>query len=80
MNAADTHEEQGAYPQSQDQDPYQELVRQHHRLDDRLHELTQKPYLSDAEQFEEVTLKKKKLALKDRMQEIAREGSHLHAH
>ena len=77
MNAADTHEVKGLLLQSHDQ--YRELAQQHHQLDDRLHQLTQKHYLSDSEQFEEVTLKKKKLAVKDRMEEIAREYAHSHA-
>jgi uncharacterized protein YdcH (DUF465 family) len=77
MNAADTHEVRGLLLQSHDQ--YRQLAEQHHQLDDRLHRLTEKHYLSDSEQFEEVTLKKKKLALKDRMEEIAREYSHSHA-
>jgi uncharacterized protein YdcH (DUF465 family) len=77
MNAADTHEVKGLLLQSHDQ--YRQLAQQHHQLDDRLHELSEKHYLSDSEQFEEVTLKKKKLALKDRMEEIAREYSHTHA-
>jgi hypothetical protein len=42
----------------------------HRELDRRLLELSHKPYLTDAEQFEEVTLKKKKLQLKDQMEEI----------
>ena len=45
---------------------------QHHELDNRLHELTAKHYLSEPEQVEEVTLKKKKLQLKDRMEDIMR--------
>jgi uncharacterized protein YdcH (DUF465 family) len=53
-------------------DEYRQLAAKHHELDDRLHELTEKHYLSDDEQFEEVRLKKKKLLLKDRMEEIAR--------
>ena len=53
-------------------DEYRQLAAKHHELDDRLHELTSKHYLSDSEQFEEVTLKKRKLALKDRMEEMAR--------
>jgi uncharacterized protein YdcH (DUF465 family) len=77
MNAADTHEVKGLLLQSHDQ--YRELAEQHHQLDDRLHQLIEKHYLSDSEQFEEITLKKKKLALKDRMEEIAREYSHSHA-
>jgi uncharacterized protein YdcH (DUF465 family) len=53
-------------------DEYRQLAAKHHELDDRLHELTTKHYLSDDEQFEEITLKKKKLQLKDRMEEIVR--------
>ena len=45
---------------------------QHHQLDDRLHELAAKQYLSEPEHVEEVTLKKKKLHLKDRMEDIMR--------
>jgi len=52
---------------------FHQLATQHHELDDRLHELTPKPYLSEPEQVEEVTLKKRKLALKDRMETILRQ-------
>ncbi|MGE3277822.1 MAG: DUF465 domain-containing protein [Vicinamibacterales bacterium] len=52
---------------------YRQLATAHHELDDRLHELSDKHYLSDDEQFEEVTLKKKKLLLKDRMEAILRD-------
>lgn len=52
---------------------YRQLASKHHELDDRLHELIAKHYLSDAEQLEEVTLKKRKLQLKDRMEEIFRQ-------
>ena len=38
-----------------------------HQLEDRLHQLTAKHYLSEPEQIEEVNLKKRKLQLKDRM-------------
>jgi uncharacterized protein YdcH (DUF465 family) len=48
------------------------LAAKHHELDDRLHQLTAKQYLSEPEQLEEVTLKKKKLQLKDRMEDILR--------
>ena len=51
---------------------FRQLAEQHHQLDDRLHELTERHYLSTSEQFEEATLKKRKLALKDRMEEMAR--------
>jgi uncharacterized protein YdcH (DUF465 family) len=51
---------------------YRELASKHHTLDSRLHELEAKHYLSDAEQFEEVSLKKRKLNVKDRMESILR--------
>ena len=77
MGAADTQEVKGLLLQSHE--TYRQLAEQHHQLDNRLHQLIDKHYLSDSEQFEEVTLKKKKLALKDRMEEIAREYAHSHA-
>jgi uncharacterized protein YdcH (DUF465 family) len=54
-------------------DEYRQLASQHHELDDRLIALESKPYLSDTEQVEEVTLKKRKLHLKDRMEAILRD-------
>ena len=71
------------------QDPKDELQRdeelnqlaaKHHELEDRLHELTSKHYLSEPEQVEEVTLKKKKLQLKDRMEDILRRNRQGHTH
>ncbi|MGE0460094.1 MAG: DUF465 domain-containing protein [Vicinamibacterales bacterium] len=54
-------------------DEFRQLASQHHDLDERLVALESKHYLSDAEQLEEVTLKKKKLHLKDRMEAILRD-------
>lgn len=51
---------------------FRELASRHHTLDDRLHELESKHFLSDAEQFEEVSLKKRKLQVKDRMELMLR--------
>ena len=51
---------------------FHNLAARHHELEDRLHELTAKHYLSEPEQVEEVTLKKRKLQLKDRMEDILR--------
>ena len=53
-------------------DEYRQLEEQHHEYEGRLGELADKAVLSDEEQVEETTLKKKKLQIKDRMQEIAR--------
>ena len=52
---------------------YRDLAERHHQLDDRLHQFTERYYLTDSEQVEEVTLKKMKLALKDQMERMARE-------
>jgi uncharacterized protein YdcH (DUF465 family) len=52
---------------------YRQLDRQHNEYESRLHVLTEKVVLNDDEQFEETTLKKKKLQVKDRMEAIARE-------
>ena len=56
-------------------DEYRQLASQHHELDERLVELESKHYLSDDEHVEEVTLKKRKLHLKDRMEAIVRHYS-----
>ena len=56
----------------QTDEEFHSLADQHHQLDDRLHELTAKQYLSEHEHLEEVTLKKQKLLLKDRMEDILR--------
>jgi uncharacterized protein YdcH (DUF465 family) len=71
MSAAEAQEVKNLLLQSDD--TYRQLASRHHELDTRLHELSEKHYLSTTEQFEEVTLKKRKLALKDQMEEIARQ-------
>jgi len=57
----------------QHSDELKQLVAKHHDLDDRLSELTSKHYLSEPEQLEESTLKKRKLQVKDRMETIRRQ-------
>ncbi len=53
------------------QDPeFRELAREHTRYEQRLSELSALAFPSDEEQLEEVTLKKKKLVLKDQMYSI----------
>jgi len=49
---------------------FRELAREHTRYEQRLSELLALAYPSDEEQLEEITLKKKKLALKDQMYSI----------
>ena len=57
----------------QNDDQYRALAEQHHQLDDQLLRYTDRHYLTPSEQIEEVTLKKRKLALKDQMEALARE-------
>ena len=57
----------------QTDEEFKQLAAQHHQLEDQLQQLTSKHYLSEPEQVEEVTLKKRKLALKDRMEDILRQ-------
>ena len=71
MKAAETQEVKSLL--LREHDHYRELAERHHQLDDRLHELTDKHYLTASEQFEEITIKKRKLALKDQMEQMARE-------
>ena len=71
MKAADTQDVKNLLLRNHEQ--YRELAERHHQLDDRLHELTERHFLSDTEQVEESTLKKRKLALKDQMEMIFRD-------
>ena len=71
MSAAEAQEVRNSLLQSNDQ--YRQLADRHRELDIRLNELAEKHYLSVTEGLEEVTLKKRKLALKDQMEEIARQ-------
>ncbi len=57
-------------------DEFRELAARHKDLEQRLHELSSRHYLSEPEQVEEVTLKKRKLQLKDKMEMILRRYAH----
>jgi uncharacterized protein YdcH (DUF465 family) len=59
----------------QTDDEFRDLAAKHHELEDRLTELSHKPYLSEPEQVEQATIKKRKLQLKDRMEDIMRRAS-----
>ena len=56
----------------QSDEEFKQLASQHHDLDERIHNLTSRPHLSEPEQLEEVRLKKRKLQLKDQMESILR--------
>jgi len=71
MSAAEAQEVKNLLMHSNDE--YRQLSERHHQLDDRLHQLSERHFLSASEQLEEVTLKKRKLALKDQMEQMALE-------
>ncbi|MGE0446943.1 MAG: YdcH family protein [Vicinamibacterales bacterium] len=77
MNAAEAQEVKNLLLQRDDH--FRELAHRHHQLDEQLHQFTDKHYLSSTEQLEEITLKKQKLALKDQMEQMAREYAHHHS-
>lgn len=59
---------------SRDDPGFLRLQEKHREYDRRLQELRSQRYLSDEEKFEEVRLKKKKLALKDQMEAMLETG------
>ncbi len=64
-SAHDTREPQDVLLRESEE--FQQLFERHRELDERLNALTRKLFLSEEEKVEEVTLKKKKLVIKDRM-------------
>jgi uncharacterized protein len=56
----------------QTDEEFRALSEKHQQLDERLHDLSSRSYLAHSEQVEETTLKKRKLQLKDRMEDILR--------
>jgi hypothetical protein len=52
-----------------------QLVSEHRALDERIRQLSVLPFLTDQQRYEEVSLKKKKLAVKDRIERIRRDQS-----
>jgi uncharacterized protein YdcH (DUF465 family) len=77
MKAAETQEVKNLL--LREDEHFRDLAELHHQLDDRLHQLTDRHYLTTSEQVEEATLKKRKLALKDQMEEIVRGYAASHA-
>ncbi len=58
---------------AQENEEYRRLLDKHRSFEQRLQLLNARHFLSDEEKVEAITIKKRKLALKDRMAEIARE-------
>ena len=59
----------------QTDEEYRKLATQHQVLDEKIQNLTSRHYLTEPEQIEETTLKKRKLQLKDQMEIILRRHS-----
>jgi uncharacterized protein YdcH (DUF465 family) len=59
----------------QTDEEFRQLASKHHDLDQKIHNLSSRHYLSQPEQLEEVKLKKRKLQLKDQMENILRRHS-----
>jgi len=53
---------------------YQRLCQEHARYVAQLEQLSSKPYLSEAEQLDEIRLKKLKLRVKDQMEMLVRQA------
>ena len=53
----------------------QQLVSEHHTLDEQIRHLSAISYLTQQQQYEEALLKKRKLALKDRIEAARRQTS-----
>jgi len=63
-----------------DEDPeFRQWAEEHRKCESRLHELTTKSDVTVDEEFEEKTLKKRKLHLKDQMAERIRSYDNRHA-
>jgi uncharacterized protein YdcH (DUF465 family) len=56
----------------QTDDTLRQLVAEHHHLDERVHHLSTFAHLTDEQRYEEASLKKRKLVLKDRIESIVR--------
>ena len=53
----------------------QQMVSEHQHLDEQIRNLSGLSYLTDQQQYEEALLKKRKLALKDRIEAARRQSS-----
>ena len=56
----------------QTNEAFRQLVVEHQELDKRIRHLASLAYVTDQQRYEEISLKKRKLALKDRIEAIVR--------
>lgn len=59
---------------------FRQMVTEHHDLDERIRHLSSQAFLSTPEQIEEVSLKKRKLRLKDQIEDALRRHRGPQAH
>ena len=59
---------------------FRQMVTEHHDLDERIKHLSKQAFLSAPEQIEEISLKKRKLRLKDQIEEALRRHRGPEAH
>lgn len=64
----------------QTDDTFRQLVTEHQTLDQRIHDLDTFPHLTDQQRFEQLSMKKQKLALKDRIEAMMRHRQATPAH
>jgi len=57
---------------AEDDPNFRRLLRKHQEFEKRLEELRSRKFLTEEEKIEEVNIKKRKLALKDEMEDMVR--------
>ena len=72
MDGAQLQQEEQKAALLQRDEAFRELVHEHHSLDEHVKQLTSQHYLTPDEQAEEILLKKRKLAVKDRIEAALR--------
>lgn len=60
----------------QTDDAFRQLVSEHQALDEKIRHLSAFPHLTEQQRYEEVDLKKQKLAIKDRIEAMLRSTHH----
>jgi len=75
MDGAQLPQEQVKATLLEHDEAFRNLVHEHHMLDERVRQLSSLTYLTDQQQLEEAALKKRRLALKDRVAARLREFS-----
>ena len=75
MDSAQLPQEQLKASLLQHDAAFRQLVDEHHHLDEHVRQLSTQAFLTNEQQIEEAALKKRKLALKDRIEAVLRQQS-----